>query len=114
MHPSQDPYPPNTPRHLPPYPVQPHYSDQSVYVLLDSPAQQSLMNQCKNQSSSNLLSVQPGIPNHSFSVSQPASLSDIMTDSAKGISPDTPDPKRACLSSQSNSITEIHQPEPCM
>ena len=60
----------------PPPPVQPHYTDQSVYANVDSPAEQSFSNQLtSNQSSANLLTVEPTI-SHSASASQPASLSD--------------------------------------
>ena len=112
----------------PPPPVQPHYTDTSVYTNVDSPAQQSFSNQLiSSQSSANLLTVEPTIP-HSTSVpipcstssSRSASLSDTsMTDCDEKrslLSPDTPDPKRPCLSTHSTSSTpsylsEIEQPE---
>ena len=87
---------------------------------VDSPAEQSFCNQpTSNQSSANLLHVEPTIP-HSFSVSQSVSPSDnSMTDSDEkrsSSSPDTPDPKRPRLSPHSTSTTlsylsEIEQPE---
>ena len=65
----------------PPPPVQPHYTDTSLYANVDSPVQQSFSNQpTSNQSSANLLTVEPTIP-HSASALQSASLSDnSMTD----------------------------------
>ena len=60
----------------PPPPVQSHYSDQSVFTNVDSPAKQSFGKQStSNQSSADLLTVEPTI-SHSTSASQPASLSD--------------------------------------
>ena len=105
----------------PPSPVQPHYTDLSVYANVDSPAQQSFSNQpTSNQSSANLLTVEPTIP-HSASASQPASLSDnSMTDSTESRYSQcnsTPAPKRPCLSSHDTLapiLSEIEQPESCV
>ena len=97
-------------------PVQPHYTDQSVYANVDFSAQQSFSNQpTSNQSSANLLNVEPTIP---CSPSQPTSLSDSsMTDSTESRSShSTPAPKRPRLSSHNTSapiMSEIEQPEPC-
>ena len=106
---------------LPPTPVQPHYTDQSLYTNVDSPAEQSFSNQpTSNQSSANLLTVEPTI-SHSTSASQPASLSDnSTTDSTESRSlqsDSTLAPKRPCLSSRNTlapSLSEIEQPESCM
>ena len=104
---------------LPSPPVKPYFSIQSGYAHVDTPAQQSLMNQSNsNQSSANLASLEPTKP-HSPSTSQPTTLSANRTDSAASSSPmslDAPDPKRACLSPHSSSTTpralEIGLPEP--
>ena len=106
---------------LPPPPVRPHYTDQSVYTDVKFPVQQSFSNQpTSNQSSANLqlLTVKPTIPQNTLA-SQPASLSGNMTDSDEKrslLNPDTPDPKRSCLSPYSTSTTpsylsEIEQPK---
>ena len=87
-----------------------HFRDKTQMCLLqvDSPAQQSLMNQStSNQSSANLVSAEPTTP-HSPSTSQPTTLSADRTDSAASSSPislDAPDPKRARLSPHSSSTT---------
>ena len=93
---------------LPPPPVNPYFPIQSGNAHVDSPTQQSLMNQStSNQSSANLASVQPTNP-HSPPTSQPTTLSASRTDSATSSSPmslDAPDPKRARLSPHSSSTT---------
>ena len=104
---------------LPPPPVQPHYTDQSLYTNVDSPTEQSFSNQpTSNQSSANLLNVEPTIPHSTF---QPTSLSDSsMTDSTESRSShgtSTPTPKRPRLSSHNTLVpimSEIEQPEPCV
>ena len=87
---------------------------------MDSPVQQSLMNQpTSNQSSANMASVEPTTP-HSPSTSQSTTLSANRTDSAASSSQiclDAPDPKRACLSPLSSSTPralEVGLPEPCV
>ena len=104
---------------LPPPPVQPHYTYPSVYANVEFPAQQSFSNQpTSNQSSANLLTVKPTIP-HNTLASQPASLSDNMTDSDEKrplLSSGTPDPKRPRLSTHSTTtalscLSKIEQPE---
>ena len=87
---------------------------------MDSPAQQTLMNQStSNQSSANLASVEPTKP-HSPSTSQPTTLSANRTDSTASSSPmslDAPDPKRARLSPHSSTTPrglEIGLPDPCV
>ena len=105
---------------LPP-PVQPHYTDPSVYTNVDFATQQSFSNQpTSNPSSANLLTVEPTIP-HSASASQPASLSDNSikdsTESRSSHSDSTPPPKRPCLSSHDTLapiLSDIEQAEPCM
>ena len=93
----------NTHSGLPPSPVQPYFPNQSGYV--ESPAQQNLVNLfTSNQSSANLVSVEPTKP-HSPSTSQPTTLSADATDSTASSSPmslDAPDPKRARLSPHSS------------
>ena len=105
---------------LPPSRVKPFFSIQSGYAHVDSPAQQSVMNQpTSDQSSANLVSVEPTKP-HSPSTSQPTTLSTEETDSAVSSSPmslDAPDPKRAHLSPHSSTTPrelEIELPEPCV
>ena len=100
--------------------VKPYFPNQSGYAHVDSPAQQSLMNQStSDQSSTNLVSVKPTNP-HSPSTSQPTTLSADATDSAASSSPmslDAPDPKRACLSPHSSTTSralEIGLSEPGM
>ena len=105
----------------PPPPVQPHYTDPSVYTNKNSPAQQCFSNQpTSNQSSANLLTVEPTIP-HIASASQPASLSDNSTtdstESRSSQSDSTPAPKRPRLSSHGTLapiLSEIEQFEPCI
>ena len=106
---------------LPRPPVKQYFPIQSGYAHMDSPAQQSLMNQStSNQSSANLASVEP-TKRHCSSTSQPTTLSANSTDSATSSSPmnlDPPDPKRARLSPHSSSTTpralEIGLPQPDM
>ena len=87
---------------------------------MDSPAQQSVMNQpTSDQSSANLASVEPTKP-HCSSTSQPTTLSANRTDSAassSSMSLDAPDPKRARLTPHSSTtprVLEIELPEPGM
>ena len=98
---------------LPLLPVQPHYTDPSVYTNKDLPAQQYFSNQpISNQSSANLLTVKP-------TISQPTSPSvSSMTDSTESRSlHGTPAPKRPRFSSHNTLapiMSKIEQPEPCM
>ena len=112
---------PNTPRNSTP-PVQPYLSDQPVYAHVISSAQQSLISQ--PTSTVTFATVEP-TTTHSTSVSQPISLSDSTTGSAESrspLTPDTPDPKRPCLSLHYSTTTAtniqhlsgIEQPELCM
>ena len=103
---------------LPPLPVKQYFPIQSGYALVDSPAQQSLMNQpTSNQKLANLVSVEPTNP-HSPSTSQPTTLSANRTDFTESSSPmslDVPDPKRARLSPHSSTTPralEVGLPEP--
>ena len=106
---------------LPHAPVKLYFLNQSGYAQMDSPAQQSLMNQpTSNQSSANLASVE-STKSHSPSTSQPTTPSANKTGSAASSSQtslDAPNPKRACLSPHSSSTTPralyIGLPEPCV
>ena len=93
---------------LPPPPVKQYFPIQSGYAHVDSPAQQSLINQpTSDHSSANLASVEPTKP-HSPSTSQPTTLSANRTDSAassSSMSLDAPDPKRARLSTHCSTTT---------
>ena len=119
------PYLPIAPIHLPPPLVQPYFSDQSVYGHVNSFAQQSLLSEPTSTVNFASLANFVGSEPHSTSVSQPTSLSDNATGSAESrspLTPDTPDPKRPCLSphcsttTQSNiqHLSEIDQPKLCM
>ena len=100
--------------------VKPYFSSQSGYAHVNSPAQQSLMNQpTSNQKLANLVSVEPTKP-HSPSTSQPTTLSANRTDStasSSSMSLDAPDPKRARLSPHSSTtprVLEVGLSEPYM